>query len=79
VAMADGPERGLALIDSIEARGDLEGYHWAASARADLLRRLGRTKEAAEAYGRALATATNEAERRFLEERLRELEAACGG
>jgi RNA polymerase sigma-70 factor (ECF subfamily) len=73
VAMADGPERGLALIDSIEARGDLEGYHWVAAARADLLRRLGRTQDAAAAYGRALATATNEAERRFLEERLREV------
>ena len=79
VAMADGPERGLALIDSIEARGDLEGYHWVASARADLLRRLGRTKDAAEAYGRALATATNEADRRFLEERLREVAAEGDG
>ncbi|HEY4015581.1 MAG TPA: RNA polymerase sigma factor [Polyangiaceae bacterium] len=79
VAMADGPERGLALIDSIEARGDLEGYHWVASARADLLRRLGRTEDAAEAYARALSTATNEAERRFLAERLREVEAGKGG
>jgi RNA polymerase sigma-70 factor (ECF subfamily) len=72
VAMADGPERGLALIDQLEARGELLDYHWVAAARADLLRRLGRRKEAAAAYQRAHALATNEAERRYLERRLLE-------
>jgi RNA polymerase sigma-70 factor (ECF subfamily) len=66
VAMADGPERGLSLIDQLEARGDLHGYHLVDAARADLLRRLGRTAEANAAYARALSLATNEAERRFL-------------
>ncbi len=74
VAMADGLELGLALIDQIEARGDLPDYHWAAAARADLLRRLGRKKDAAAAYERALSTTTNDAERRYLERRLRESE-----
>ncbi len=70
VAMADGPERGLLLIDQLEARGDLPGYHLVASARADLLRRLGRQSEAAAVYRRALALATNDAERRYLEQQL---------
>jgi RNA polymerase sigma-70 factor, ECF subfamily len=72
VAMADGPERGLALIDQLEARGELPDYHWVAAARADLLRRLGRRSDALAAYARAHAQATNEAERRYLERRLRE-------
>ena len=72
VAMADGPERGLALIDQLESRGELAGYHLVAAARADLLRRLGRHEEASAAYRRALSEATNDAERRFLEARLRE-------
>jgi RNA polymerase sigma-70 factor (ECF subfamily) len=72
VAMADGPGRGLELIDRLEARGELAGYHLVAAARADLLRRLGRRDEARTAYLRALELATNEAERRFLEARLRE-------
>ena len=70
VAMADGPEAGLALIDEIEARGELEGYHLVAAARADLLRRLGRREDAAAAYRAAISMATNDAERRFLEARL---------
>ncbi len=70
VAMADGPERGLVLIDQLEARGELPGYHLVATARADLLRRLGRRAEAAEVYRRALALATNDAERRYLERQL---------
>jgi RNA polymerase sigma-70 factor (ECF subfamily) len=73
VAMRNGPEVGLQLIDTILARGDLEGYHLAHSARADLCRRLGRREEARASYERALALARQEPERRFLERRLREL------
>jgi RNA polymerase sigma-70 factor (ECF subfamily) len=73
VAMRDGPEAGLALIDAILARGDLTEYHLAHSARADLCRRLGRTAEARDSYKRSLALARQEPERRFLERRLREL------
>lgn len=72
VAMVDGPRPALALIDRLA--GDLDGYHLLHSARADLLRRLGLRAEAAEAYGRALALAGNESERRFLERRLREVQ-----
>ena len=70
VAMADGPERGLEILDELAARGELEDYRLLHSARADLLRRLGREAEAASAYTRALALATNPVERRFLERRL---------
>ena len=70
VAMADGPERGLEVLDELAARGELEDYRLLHSARADLLRRLGREAEAASAYTRALALATNPVERRFLERRL---------
>jgi RNA polymerase sigma-70 factor (ECF subfamily) len=73
VAMRDGAEAGLALIDAIIARGDLTDYHLAHSARADLYRRLGRSTEARSAYERALALTRLEPERRFLEKRLREL------
>jgi RNA polymerase sigma-70 factor (ECF subfamily) len=75
VTMRDGPQAGLALIDAILARGDLADYHLAHSARADFLRRLGRSGEAAAAYRTALALARQEPERRFIEGRLRELEA----
>ena len=71
VAMADGPEAGLALIDAIAG---LDGYHLLHSARADLLRRLGRTEEARAAYQRALALATNPVERAFLHDQLDELD-----
>jgi RNA polymerase sigma-70 factor (ECF subfamily) len=74
VAMRDGPEAGLALIDALLARGELPDYHLAHSARADLLRRLGRPDEAAASYRKALALARQEPERRFLEGRLRELD-----
>jgi RNA polymerase sigma-70 factor (ECF subfamily) len=70
VAMRDGPSAGLALIDSILARGDLEEYHLAHSARADLCRRLGNDTEARISYQRALALVQQEPERRFLEQRL---------
>jgi RNA polymerase sigma-70 factor (ECF subfamily) len=70
VAMHDGPEAGLALIDAILARGDLADYHLAHSARADLCRRLGMDAEARVSYQRALALVQQEPERRFLERRL---------
>jgi len=72
IAMRDGPEHGIALIDAILARGELHDYHLAHGARADLLRRLGRKPEAQAAYARALALTTEEPERRYLERRLRE-------
>ncbi|MEL7209909.1 MAG: sigma-70 family RNA polymerase sigma factor, partial [Actinomycetota bacterium] len=70
VAMADGPEAGLALIDDLVGDGPLDGFHYAHAARADLLRRLDRREEAVSAYGRALDLVTNGAERAFLERRL---------
>jgi RNA polymerase sigma-70 factor (ECF subfamily) len=73
VAMRDGPEIGLALIDAILERGDLADYHLAHSARAELCRRLGRREEARTFYKRALGLTRQEPERRFLEGRLREL------
>jgi RNA polymerase sigma-70 factor (ECF subfamily) len=73
IAMRDGPEAGLALIDAILVRGDLTDYHLAHGARGDLYRRLARTSEAISAYERALELATQEAERRFIARRLEEL------
>ena len=73
IAMRDGPEHGLALIDAILARGELREYHLAHAARADLFRRLGRKSEAEAAYQRALELAVEEPERRLLERRLKEL------
>jgi len=73
VAMADGPERGLQLVDALGA--ELEGYHLFHAARADLLRRLDRRTEAAEAYRRALDLVANPAERAYLERRLVEVTA----
>ena len=73
LAMRDGPEHGLTLIDAILARGELREYHLAHAARADLFRRLGRKAEARSAYERALALAVEDPERRLLERRLREL------
>ena len=70
VGMRDGPEAGLALIDTILEEGELQNYHLAWSARADLCRRLGRTAEARDAYKRALALTRLEPERRFLARRL---------
>ncbi|HWO02843.1 MAG TPA: RNA polymerase sigma factor [Blastocatellia bacterium] len=74
VAMVDGPQWGLALIDGLAASGDLEDYHLLHAARADLLRRMGLSEEAAQNYSRALALVTNDSERRFLERRLREVQ-----
>jgi RNA polymerase sigma-70 factor (ECF subfamily) len=73
VAMVDGPQSGLALVDAIDASGDLEGYHLLYSARADLLRRMGAREESAKAYLKALDLVTNDSERRFLERRLHEV------
>jgi RNA polymerase sigma-70 factor (ECF subfamily) len=73
VAMVDGPRAALALVDGLAAGGELERYHLLHAARADLLRRLGSLKEAAKSYAQALALVTNDAERRFLERRLREV------
>jgi RNA polymerase sigma-70 factor (ECF subfamily) len=70
--MRDGPAAGLTLIESILARGDLDDYHLAHAARADLCRRLGRTVEARASYQRAIALARQGPERRFLERRLAE-------
>jgi RNA polymerase sigma-70 factor, ECF subfamily len=75
VAMADGPEQGLQLIDSLHARGELGDYHLFWAARADLLRRLKRWHEAAASYREALALAKTEPERRFLKRRLCEVES----
>jgi RNA polymerase, sigma subunit, ECF family len=73
LAMRDGPEAGLAQVDAILARGELRDYHLAHAARADFCRRLERRGEAREAYERALELAKLEPERRFLEQRIREL------
>ena len=73
IAMAEGLEPGLALVDDLDRRGELAGYHLLPVTRAELLRRLGRHAEAAQAYRRALTLVSNEAERRHLERRLGEI------
>jgi RNA polymerase sigma-70 factor (ECF subfamily) len=73
VAMSEGPEYGLALIDSLGSSGELEAYHLYHAARADLLRRMGRNAEALESYRRGLALATNAVENRYLSRRISEL------
>lgn len=75
VAMATVPEQGLALLDDLAGDGALAGYHLYHAARADLLRRSGRSTEAAEAYRDALVICENEVERRYLERRLHEVGA----
>ena len=74
VAMAEGPERGLDLLDDPELAAPLSDYQWFWSARADLLRRTGRDTDARDAYRRALNLATNPVERRFIERRLSQLD-----
>ena len=76
VAMAEGAEAGLDLVDQLAASDNLANYHLLHAARADLLRRLGSTVESAKSYQRALALVTNDAERRFLERRLSEVQSA---
>jgi RNA polymerase sigma-70 factor, ECF subfamily len=74
VAMRDGPEAGLTLIDALLAGGELDDYRLAHAARADLCRRLGRRDEARAAYQRALTLTRQQAEQRFLYRRLTELD-----
>jgi len=76
VAMADGPAVGLAIIEQIADSGALDAYPWLHSARADLLRRLGRFEEAARAYARARELITNPVDRAFLDRRLAEVSEA---
>jgi RNA polymerase sigma-70 factor (ECF subfamily) len=76
VAMADGPEQGLALIDQIVAGGELDDYYLLPATRAELLRRSGLNREAADSYRLALKLVTNHTERRFLERRLLEVETS---
>jgi RNA polymerase sigma-70 factor (ECF subfamily) len=79
VSMAEGPARGLELLEPIEAAGELGAYHLLPAARADMLRRLGRYGEALPAYRRALELAPGPSERRFLSRRCAEMEAAVTG
>jgi RNA polymerase sigma-70 factor, ECF subfamily len=76
VGMADGPAAGLALVDALAAAGALPGYHLLPATRADLLRRLGRGAEAAQAYREALALAGTGPEQRYLSRRLAEVTSA---
>ncbi|XVQ84986.1 RNA polymerase sigma factor [Microbispora siamensis] len=76
VAMADGPLAGLRLVDELRDGGALAGHHLLAATRADLLRRLGRTADAAQAYGEALALAPTDTERRYLARRLAETDGS---
>jgi RNA polymerase sigma-70 factor (ECF subfamily) len=78
LAVVEGPQAGLAVIDRLAQSGDLESYHLLHSARADLLRKSGRRAEATRSYERAVALATNERERAFLEQRLRALQQEGG-
>jgi RNA polymerase sigma-70 factor (ECF subfamily) len=71
--MRDGPEAGLKHIDALLEHGELANYYLAHSARADLYRRLGMTDEARCSYEKALALTQQEPERRFLQERIRQL------
>jgi RNA polymerase sigma-70 factor (ECF subfamily) len=75
VALSRGPEAGLAIADRLVAEGELRDYPYLQATRADLLRRLGRFVEAADAYLAARALTSNAAERAFLDRRLREVEA----
>ena len=74
LAMAEGPAAGLELVEALAASGELEGYHLLPATRADLLRRLDRSEEAATAYRDALALAATGPERSYLERRLAEAE-----
>ncbi len=78
VAMAEGFQKGLALVDAIAASNDLDNYHLLHAVRADLLRRIGSPLEAAKSYEHALALVTNDSERRFLVRRLSEVQTPTG-
>jgi len=73
IAMTQGPQAALELIDELSATGELDEYHLLHAARADMLRRVGSSEAAAESYQTALELVTNDSERRFLERRLREV------
>lgn len=73
LAMVEGPARGLEIVDDLDRRGDMAGYHLLHAARADLLRRMGLYKEAGLSYRRAIKMAGNDSERRYLERRLRDV------
>jgi RNA polymerase sigma-70 factor (ECF subfamily) len=73
IAMRDGPEAGLTLIDALLAHGELANYYLTHSARADMCRRLGRTDDARSSYEKALALTQQEPERQFLQDRIRQL------
>jgi len=75
VAMVDGPEAALEIIESISADGKLDDYHLLHAAQADLLRRLESYDKAEQSYLRALELVTNDSERRFLQRRLAEVQA----
>jgi RNA polymerase sigma-70 factor (ECF subfamily) len=73
IAMCDGPEAGLTLIDAVLEQSELVNYYLAHSTRADMYRRLGRTAEARSSYEKALTLTQQEPERQFLQERIRQL------
>jgi RNA polymerase sigma-70 factor (ECF subfamily) len=75
LAQVTGPQQALAVIDKLAAAGELDNYHLLHATRADLLRRLGSSAEAARSYARALELVTNQSERRFLERRLHEVQS----
>jgi RNA polymerase sigma-70 factor (ECF subfamily) len=75
IAMAEGLQSGLALVDTLAASGDLENYHLLHATRADLLRRMGLRVEAAQSYLRALELVANDRERRYLQRRLGEVQS----
>jgi RNA polymerase sigma-70 factor, ECF subfamily len=75
LAMVEGPRPALDLINGLAGAGDLDGYYLLHATRADLLRRLGLSGESEKSYARALALVTNDSERRFIERRLREVQA----
>jgi RNA polymerase sigma-70 factor (ECF subfamily) len=77
ISMVDGPDAGLARLDALAAREGIRGYHLLHAARADLLRRAGRSEEARAAYEQAISLAGNEAERRYLARRLAEVTGAA--
>jgi RNA polymerase sigma-70 factor (ECF subfamily) len=75
--MAEGPAVGLAEIEALATSGELDSYHLLYAARADLLRRLGAREDAVRSYLRAIQLVTNDSEKRFLERRLREVQASA--
>ena len=77
VSMVDGAARALDLVDSLAARGQVTQYHLLHAARGRLLQQLGRTREARDAYGAALSSATLEPERRFLAARIAAIQGIC--